>query len=250
MKLSFLDKYPKFDADGYLLTNEEPALFNKALEGQRFERAAGICSGGEVPLFVLLIHADSVIAIDHSYKALTATYIKSLVLAEYGPAVRQLLNAGYSAFLDAARKAVKEVPKELQSFFKLDPNAVGSSASYANTIDPGTFLGIVREWGYFSDDILLEASKRINCLTLVHGDLRDLRPWGPFDLVYLSNALEHSDRDRKQPDLENIKPLIKMGGSVLTTSHASSMCAAWGTQVARERSIRAAWTHYVIKRTK
>src|SRR3990167_2283926 len=75
----------------YKFTNEAPEEYIKLLGERTFQRGAGICSGGEVPLFVLMPRCDEVIAIDHSLGSLAAAYIKVVMLGHLGP--KGMLNA-------------------------------------------------------------------------------------------------------------------------------------------------------------
>lgn len=121
MRVKFQDKRPKFAAaGGYHVPNENIFSLEDMVKKAAPKISGGICSAGEVPLFVLLPNSESVIAVDHSYFSLRMAISKALLLEHHSTAeIRNLLSSPLSGYSrqtgklpDAFDAVAAEVPKE------------------------------------------------------------------------------------------------------------------------------------------
>lgn len=218
----FEDAYPSFNgSQPYQVTNEEPelmrALLDKHVPRTPRARIVSICSGGEVPFFVLLSRASELVAIDHSYLSLASAYWKAVMLRDLGPdAVRALIVAGdYKAMLEHVKLIIPELPPSLK-------NNINLSGTYA-TFDSYKFSEMRREWGLMPMPVLRAAYRNLGRLRFVHGDISDAATKGPFDLLYFSNAVEHQDRNWRVPMLANVASTLLKEGGICVTASASPL---------------------------
>jgi len=244
---SFEDRYPQFDGVNYYkVTNEEPEIHSALLGGAQFERAAGISSGGEVIFFSVMPRSNSVVAVDHAYKALVVAYLKATLLHNLG--ARGILslweNGSYEAVKKAVAEAVPMMPEALAT--RVD---MSYSDTWSNSISKDDVRYFHREWSRISEDVLEKVRQKLNSLTFIHGDLTDLSAFGEFDMLYVSNAMEHSDRSGKHPDALKLLPIVKEGGLILGTGDMYSPTIKEWQTVKSLRGKRTTWYHRLHKRT-
>jgi hypothetical protein len=210
----FEDTFKTFTANGFSVTNEESAVLKELLGRRTFKKTAAICSGGEMLFFLFLPCSKSVVAIDHSYNSLRAAYLKALLLDTLGAKnLHDLLMTGDKDLLAGAlNKVAKLLPKPLVPAEKYKyPN-------YPPPPLPDAIRDLRKEWHRISVTTLEKAKSRLKSLAFVHGDLSDVASKGPFDLVYISNALEHVDRTGKNPEVAKVLELVAPGGYLLLTT--------------------------------
>lgn len=235
----FEDHHAAFNAaSGYHVTNEEVDIYNTLLGRRRFTRMGGIAGGGEVPLFVMLPRADEVIVVDHSYQSLAACYLKAMLLAAHGMVgAKDLFEDGYSK---ASKDAVEAIKAE----------APASLATYLHGYSSYEGSAIRREWHLAGDRNIKLAAANIHKLRLIHGDLQDLAPFGPFDCLYVSNAHDHGNRHQKSPTLTNYAALVTGRGSLLMTG---TLYTADGRDLWKDtktvKGYRTSWEHRLMTRT-
>jgi SAM-dependent methyltransferase len=197
------------------------------LQGLRPHRAAGICSGGEVGFFNLLLHAQrEVVLVDHSYKSLYFAMVKYLALQKYGPDVYERIT---KATTEAEFRALAEefedaLPPKVRTAFlhrgrydvhgylipSRSPEATGVSAFASRRRD------IQDVWSRLPKERVVKSCARLHKVTFLHGDLTDLATKGTFGLLYLSNALEHiSGKTRNYPVVQEIEKVVRPGGHVI-----------------------------------
>ena len=243
---TFIDHHPAFNASGYTITNEEPKMFTKLLDGvEGIKLAGGICSGGEVPLQVLLpLASEAVYAIDHGLKALAVTYLKAVMLAQLGPKAFKALfvEKVYQDFKKAMTEAHKELLPALAKEIVTD--------GYYLTFDSTSFnLSLKREWGdeHGPSEADLElAFKKLDKLTLIHGDLTDLKDVAPpLDVLYISNACGHSGRSKSYPKPDQFAPLVREDGLMLSVEERTS---TFWESVKKDWGSRSCWTHTLYKK--
>lgn len=208
-----------FSVSGYLVPNECVKTWNELLDGVSVNRAAGICSGGEIGFFSLLPHVRrELVLVDHSYYSLAAAMYKYLVLRKLGwKEAHQLFTGDDPERAQAVSSQVKtELPDVLQQAFTAVEQDAGVGLSRHKSVK-----GF---WKRVPEEILKDAFKRLDKITFIHGDLSDLEHRGPFGLLYLSNALEHSGRIVSKIQLKAaITRAVRPGGLiVLTGRHGSS----------------------------
>ncbi len=226
-----------YNASGYTETNEEPSLFIDMLQKRRFNRAACIASGGEVLLSVILPRAKEVVAIDHSYRSLGASYRKLLLLQKLGGSQTTALlrDEKYDELKQHLVEIVQQLPEKVK--------ALGDISTVMHSLR--------REWSFtrMPARVTPKIAQRV---TFVHGDLSDLGKHGTFDLLYISNAMEHTNRDYKSPTFNTVVPFLNPGGLLLYTSndyYAKSTPLPKGfTLVNRIRGFRTQWVHSIIQK--
>lgn len=237
----FRDLHPTFSVEGYVVTNEDPKVFQDLIADKVFQRSAGICSGGEMPLTVLLPQtSEEVIAIDQSYKALTAACLKATLIEVLGPTLaHQTLKNGVGLTQALQEKVVPHLP----------PSLAVHTAATIQVLDNNLF-SIKREWGYIDEGLVVRVHANLEKLTFCHGDLHDLAPLGPFDCLYTSNAFDHTNR-QGLPTSKEVGPLIKEGGLLLSTSGMTQwmkghnvIMQGW-VSLKVKNSLRAGWSHHV-----
>jgi hypothetical protein len=200
---------------------------------------ASIASGGEVPLLCLLPRCDSIIAIDHSYRAIISCYIRLILLQTVG--ARQLtewlaeldvhVNQPwtttpdqdlYKKFLERIEFTRHYLPDGLKG--KVGTFDFLSNSRHA--IDNEGLNGLCRWWKLSEEqaNFIIDNMMKV---TFVHGDFLDLKDKYPqFDLIYISNMLGHvreveiGDRNWTKVKL-NLKDLVKPGGYILGTDYSS-----------------------------
>lgn len=212
----FKDIHPAHDGGGYSCTNEEPHIHTALIDryhpkGKTFQRAAAISSGGEIPILVLLSRAEEVIAIDHSYMALGHAYLKCIMLDLFGP----------KAFLDMITTGDHATATKMFTEAKpLVPTCMHPRLYSFDVSSNKKFWNI-------SLETLTLIHSRLDKLTFVHGDLTDLSHFGVFDVLYISNALEHQGRSRKGPKMDDFRTFVKDDGLVLMTTAKGAKNLEW-----------------------
>jgi hypothetical protein len=242
MKLpTFIDLNPTLkDPGGYTATNEDIEIHKRLLAriSGRLATVASIASGGEVPLLCLLPKCDSIIAIDHSYRAIISCYIRLILLQTVG--ARQLTEwlaeldvHGTQPWTTPYQNLYKKFLERIEFTRHYLPDGlkgkVGTfdfSSKSLRAIDSEGLFGLRRWWklteeqANFIIDIMMK-------VTFVHGDFLDLKnKYPPFDLLYISNMLGHvrevkiGDRNWTSAKLM-LKALVKPGGYILGTDYYS-----------------------------
>lgn len=238
MSLTFEDLASYEDPGYYIVPNEDTVEWRKLIKGLRVNKAAAICSSGEVGLVAMLPTVrKELVLVDHSYASLSVAMLKYTMLRELGATeTKRLLTA---ATPDELRinldKFVATLPEKVRKVYAQRVNArsfergfvinrPGKKYNY-NKIDPKTGYyevveqkdnyevngSIVREWNRLPHRDVLRSASKLDRVKFLHGDLTDLAAKGPFDLFYLSNALEHSGR-KGRPVVEQVQACIKPGG--------------------------------------
>jgi hypothetical protein len=239
---SFVDQHPAYTAAGYGCTNEEPELLRTFLTKRTFDRIAAIASAGEMTYFLLLPRCNQeLVAVDHSYRSLYVSYAKAALLDKLGPRKTKKLFVEGTPVQVYDEVAKLTIPEVLKSKVRMD-HALGS-------LD---LQGVRREWFYASEGVLRQAAKKLDKLTFLHGDLTDLS--GKFNLLYVSNAHEHSGRHGRGPQSNDFSSLMTDDGAILAahtfmssygTSHAAKVVFADWNPTKQLKGFRTAW-HYML----
>jgi hypothetical protein len=253
----FVDKHPTYSASGFTVTNEEPELHRALLRGRRFNSTACIASGGEIMFFILINRSKELTAVDHSYRALAACWLKALCLDQFGPRETKRLfsEITYKEFVAKAEKLADGFPDALKKHFNLWPGALTQV-----TINVSEFESMRREWFYADERVLAKSCRNMGRVTLMHGDLRDLDK--EYDLLYVSNAMEHSGRDRKYPRADDLAKFVRPKGFMLVTggymqTPAEPSKAGLGYPIKSEKpkewtvaktvkGFRTTWSHHLL----
>jgi SAM-dependent methyltransferase len=210
--------------DYYAVPNERLSKWQELVQGLRVYRAAGICSGGEVGLFALLpIVRSSLTLVDHSYRSLYYAMVKYLALEKYGAeeTYRRLTNATHEDLKRLAAEVEADLPEAVRGVWKTrtrhDYDYYDNRPRVVEPGEPFTRKGtsVPSFWRKQKPDPLVRSCKKLSRVTFMHGDLSDLTKRGQFDLIYLSNALEHQTRDGGYASHRAIEQALKPGGHIL-----------------------------------
>jgi hypothetical protein len=247
--INFEDIHPDYNSStGYAATNEDIILHRKLLRKVRDIKLAGsIASGGEVPFFVFLSRGIPVVAVDHSYRAIAAVLGKIEIVKRLGTA------GAYELFTDKEYKDVSKafadlapsMPEKLRPYFA--KSTVYGEAGLV--FDQNSYNDLRKTWMYVTPLIMKRAFRNLDKLTLVHGDLSDIASKGPFDCLYISNALEHTSYTGKNPDPAIMNDLVKPGGFVLSTGYGAREKLKTGWKLEREvKGVFTSWNHTLMRR--
>lgn len=237
----------------YWAPNEEPLVFRELLENIHVKRAAAICSAGEVGLFGILPSVrHELVLVDHCYRSLAIAMIKYLLLRERGweDARRLLTTSQDTAELQATIETLLDHLPEVvrQKSFRSTTRGHWDFHNVKPFVNSyGTLISeIHRHWSETSELLVKRAARRINRINFVHGDLTDVTDKGPFDLVYISNAFAHTDRNGRylSAAAQKIEQLLKPGGLVVGVHTDVARNRKWETVAQRART---SWTHVVYR---
>lgn len=249
MKFKFVQKAPlpsvaSLYHDGYVFPNESMLALKQHVAGRKLRKAGGICSGGEVPLTVLLPnYTGPVVAVDHSLHSLYAAMTKALMLEKLTTQeLHKLLGLNQDQELEAAWKQFQndllaELPKALRPAFQKVANPYVSLNSFQRYWMPPNL----------SVEELNTARERLENLTFVYGDLTALTKFGKFQVVYLSNAMEHTPKfDKGSLTLDKVRPtLFKRKPRVLfTTAAINPKRSGWTLERGDGKDCGYAWNYY------
>lgn len=199
-------------------TNEDVTLWQEILKDVDIHDAAAICSGGEIGLFLLLPRISSrLVLVDHSYESLYYALVKYILLKERDS------GEVYSLFTD--RLKTSELGSAVGAISHLLPAKV--SLKYESIME--RHLEISRVWMKIPESNVSQAKEKLDQVKFIHGDMSDLQREEPFGFFYISNALEHEDRNRTKPDIAAIQSVVRPGGFILCSSgsFAPKLPQAW-----------------------
>lgn len=207
----------------YGATNESLKAWDKVLDGVNVKRAAGICSGGEVVFFRILPRVEERLTlVDHCYASLYYAIGKyGTICNNAAKKAHEMLTerqaTGSSELLGKEfEKANKGLPMLENDNIKKRVRGYAYSPTSTPRISNHMFLRDVSE-----KDV--SAFKRArNKVEFLHGDIRDLIDLGPFDLLYLSNALDYLGRGGVTGDGFGIEKIVSPGGYVAYTCQRSA----------------------------
>ena len=189
---------------GYFVPNEGTAKWAEILKGITVQRAAAICSSGEVGLLSILPRVTKeLVLFDHGKGSLSIAMAKYLLLSKLTPT--EMLELFTTGSADQFRAAVESVRKYVPYNGRYDRL---STLPYRSS-------EIRSEWRGVTLANVASVKRRLARVKFMHGDLTDLIPSGPYDLLYISNAHEHPDRTGATPDMSKLTKIVKPGGNVL-----------------------------------
>lgn len=204
MRFKFIEKRPVDKGSGFIIPNEELSILREFVSHTNPTRAAAICSGGEVPLTVLLPVCQEVVAVDHSKVSLAWACVKALMMEKFdgNTIIKMFLLDSPNTLWDLFRELIKEAPDAI--------SMKGPGATYSSDLRYMSNM-----WRHIPAYLIDQARERLENLTIIHGDLRDLE--GEYDLLYTSNATEHQGHDNRCPTASDFLPVIKKDGHLLHT---------------------------------
>jgi SAM-dependent methyltransferase len=211
-----------YSVRGYYLTpNEDTPEWRKIVKGLRVDRAAAICSSGEVGLIAMLPTVrKELVLVDHSYASLSIAMLKYLMLRELGAAkTKRLLTAAGTPeeLRKSVDKLVKKLPVQVRQAYERQvklPGYEGDFVTPARGVPAKNNTKLKREWDTLPQRDIRACVTKLDRVKFLHGDLTDLAEHGPFDLVYLSNALEHRGR-KGEVSVSQVAACIRPGGYVI-----------------------------------
>jgi hypothetical protein len=188
---------------GYFCPNERIRIFLRRIARLKLrpKKVLSICSGGEVPILCFLPIAEEVLAIDHSRMSLATAATKIKILRERGL-------AGWEELLRSN--------KFLETWRQLSKDLMPTRGYYATGIQHYGLTELKCVWADTPKVIQHRAVAHLDRLKLLHGDLLDMADRGPFDAMYVSNAMEHTGRNGK-PSAEKLLSLLAPGGVIFYT---------------------------------
>lgn len=243
--MEFIDANEYAAPGHYNCPNEDTRAWREAIKNLVLYRAAGICSGGEIGLFSILPTVRrKLVLVDHSYLSLHVAITKYLILASKGPkeTFRLFTTGEHQEVRDACLAVESDLPESVRKCIGQSAKRAGYNGQLSNygvrnygdwrKFRQGArydaygryvrddakrvpaFDEIQTHWKKFVTlDLVQRAYDKLHLVKFIHGDLRDLAEDGPYGLIYLSNALEHSNRDGQRPKLlDHVKPCLRKGG--------------------------------------
>lgn len=204
---------------GYVCPNEDVSIWRDFVKGRRIDRAGAICSGGEVGFFALLPTVRQELAlIDHSYASLSYAMLKYMILCERGWKDTQRLfsSSSHRTELEAIITALLD---------RLPASVLGGSDHLDYSYTKGRVgvrltggSSVMRQmWSEVTPSVASSFYSKLGKVRFIHGDMKALAGYEPFDLFYMSNAHDGGNGNRSMPMLEDIQRALKPGGLVLST---------------------------------
>lgn len=185
----------------FAVCNENISIWRKVLEGISVESAASICSGGEVSFFAILpVVKKKLVLIDHSYRSMYFALGKYHLIEKMGA------KEAYKLLVESRQGG------DLQTIFDEANNTLPTKRdelSYSNWFNG--WYGAKGIYEDITEEGITKFRNNRNKVSFLHGDLNDLADKGPFDFVYLSNALDYAGRNGSKYDIEK---MVKPGGYV------------------------------------
>lgn len=245
----------------YVVPNEHLGIWTDLVAQVKVERAAGICSSGEVGFFSMLPQVrEELVLVDHSYRSLCIAMCKYMVMNELGVTKAvELFASGDGEQIKAQLDKVvhKLPPKIVEAYNKLYARQGGGQMA-SHSFQEANLLAM--EYKALPVPLARKAKARFDKVTFLHGDLTDLKDRGPFDLLYLSNALEHTSRTGNPPLVDQVFTAVKPGGHVITAYPGSyegrkytripeswEEVASLRSQYNNENYSKISWVHALFK---
>lgn len=232
MKSTFEDRRPYNSGSGYMIPNESLSILRTLTLKAAPKSAASICSAGEVPLTVLLPSCERVVAVDHSYKSLGWAMVKALMLEAYtGAEIKQMfLELTHESLFKMLDELQAHLPNKLKEHFLINfynenqavkpgekriPRPAYEKRAW--TFDQFCYRNLRKLWQTIPVELLDAAREKLECIRFIHADIRDLNDYGPYDLVYASNCMEHRGHDGSGPDDKTFHKLLGKHGHLIHT---------------------------------
>lgn len=243
--MKFEDLHDHVGSETYLVSNEEVHVLRDMVKKLRVERAAGICSAGEVGLLALLpLTRRELVLVDHNYGSLSVAMRKYLLLRERG--------ARDTIRLLTGKSTGNELHATLHGYESLLPERVARSLSHAaftrSSYDGSALLvgDVFTAWKALPARLTAKAARKLDRVTFLHGDLTDLQARSPFDLLYVSNALEHSSRLRRRLTVDgDLQGILKPGGYLIGCGADRGAEALGWAPLDRRQGRR--WTYWLFR---
>lgn len=227
----------------YEVPNEDTMVWRDAVKQFPIYRAAAICSAGEVGLLgILPLVRKELVLVDHSRKSLYIAVVKYMLLREKGwkETRRLLIDAKPLERWAAVQEILPLLPPTLRDAFTQHHN--DNPFSWCNEFGA--------TWKPIPTRVIRKAASKLERVQFQQADLNDLIEQGPFDLLYISNAQDHSGRNGV-PILSQLAQAVKPGRYLMmaTTSASSNYRtrAAGLELVTSNKSRMCSWAHNLYR---
>lgn len=254
--MEFTDAHEYAAPGHYIVPNENTQAWREGIKGMTLYRAAGICSGGEIGLFSILPTVRrKLVLVDHSYLSLHVAITKYLILSKLGAkeTYRLFTEGEHQEIYDACMSVEDDLPESVRKCIEAPSSPRAGRPGYINsrpriyndwrkllarrerfynktthryelrdreTKTNYAFIEIQNHWKRnITLPLVEQAYKKLHLVKFIHGDITDLAEDGPYGLIYLSNALDHTSRTGSQPLLNSIKPLVRKGGVLVVAGY-------------------------------
>lgn len=212
MAIKYTDVRPSFEGSSMHVCPNECLIMLRSLLNDLpplMAKGGSIASGGEVPLTVVLPRVEHLKIIDHNYGSLWWTCNKILMIKHRtNEQIKALFEGPPTDFVKLMNDIQGENPLSGRGF---NLNYRVADQYWLHEITPRE-LDIARE--------------RLDQIEVIHGDLRDLGT--NLDLLYISNALEHTSFDGKSGDRSNlattVKSVVSYRGHIIGTGPEPAGC--------------------------
>ena len=211
----------------YAVVNENIEVWDEVLSDvSGVEKAASILSGGEVAFYNVLPKVGKQLdCIDHSLASMWYAIGKYHIIEKLGA------EKAHQLFCTASQRFDRDHRSPTYGRVKKDGAYWDCLKLFdaANDKLPTKRLGVYHRdlsilptvYQYVPVEKLKEFRANRTKVNILHGDLTDLIERGPYDFLYLSNALEYVGRNG---DKFPIKDMVKKGGYIaLTAGHSFEM---------------------------
>lgn len=211
----------------YAVVNENISAWRECLDGIEVDNAASICSGGEVAFFGILPSVKERLSlIDHSYASMYFAIGKYNMIEKFGASKTHELFTGFNWYKGGRRwsPSVDNYVQDPEAESSISSNDLRKAFDKANKRLPTAKHGVNGYWPpaslrvtWQNIDVQEVAEFRRNRtkIQFLHGDVGDLADIRPYDLVYLSNALDYKGRNGSGHDAFRLNEVVKPGGFVL-----------------------------------
>lgn len=206
------------DVDGYQVTNEDPATLRELALKVKPKRIVGITGGGESVLLSFLPTGAQVVGADVSYTSIAATYSKALLLERHSPGeLKKLLSNDRQYFARMFNTEIfPDIPKSLQEVSRVRKSPFNAFELLLDRYNRGRYEDFQKIWGSTPDQVLDSSRERIENLSLLHANIREVADGTGFDLVYISNAMDWRTNNVSL-SIEDLRRLTAKGGHVLSS---------------------------------
>jgi hypothetical protein len=208
----FEDLAPANGRAQFSVCNESIATWRKALDGISVDNAASICSAGEISFFSILpVVKKQLLLVDNSYCPMFYAIGKYHIIEKLGAReAHKLFTAGNIVRSADVTKLVTEGNEGLPT-----GKALSEKSYYYRELLYGNDLKRAYKHVSQADIAAFRLSRKK--LRFLHADMNVLVERGPFDLVYLSNAMDYGGT-RYGFNHDEFKKSVKPGGYILYTS--------------------------------
>ncbi|MBI3190236.1 hypothetical protein HYZ41_00880 [archaeon] len=226
--------------DGYIYCNENSEFIREKTESLKPRKIGGICSGGDILILSLLPSGADIIAMDISYDAIAATILKLSMLKNYkSDKIKEMISSDSLRYIDAFKEFMNEIPKNLEK-------NVNKERILEDSRDSTNAQRFEYQWSRTSNYVLDSAREKIDNLTLIHENLKNIKNHGTFDFIYASNAIDFGRVDDSEK--KDIIEAIEDSGHILTARTDLSNLSNCKLIESVEKTNPMRWDYYLYQK--